>query len=803
VLALLLAASFGIWKYMFGRQGLPRVAVLSFTNASHRPDDAWVSTALGDMLTAALRAGGGAQIVDRQAVSEAERDFRLVGKEPSPADFLQRLGADYVISGSFHRQLPDSELFTLGAALTRTTTLGDPIPLEGRGTFGNLANVVSNVADQVRDRLGLDAASRQQRMDLQALFPKNKPSLALYFSGVASLRSFEPSVAYTRLQGARGKEPENALIYRRLASAAWDLLRYDEAKALAAKARQLSAKLPPRERLEIEVMGLRMAEEWDKVIEVYRELHETEPGEHSYQIELAEAQRRADAPPEALKTFNDLLEERPAAPDHVQARVLYLKADTKDDLGESGEALDLIDQAAAKANDAGATYLMAEAQLLRSLILSRLGRYKPAAEDLAAAQRTFIQARDETYANICAEQRAILERGQGSRSLSEILHELRQLEETYRSEGEDEGLTRVLVMQSIILAEQGKLVESKARLDEAGNAPHVKREVLAPILVGQAYALVVSGKRQEAIEIVEYAEQNLGSTPTTATALASLAEILYYSGMLELAEDWQMQALKGHSGSLAEYDRFRLGMIHAAQGKPDGRDEVEEAYEAQNRMAESSSSAETALGLARLENLEGNFTRGADLAEGAERMLGPAGRSDLLALARATRAWALTCEGDKIAAEKALAAAKQRVPESQDFRVHFETRIAAARFHAFATQRGADSIGNLERIIGSARKQGFKLYELDARLALGEIKLAVGLGGQQDLNSLKSDASKAGFKQIERLAAGALEEGPVCRGRPTSLRGSWSRWLARILGFSSVGLHLYDLRDLGAHSTLR
>jgi tetratricopeptide (TPR) repeat protein/TolB-like protein len=769
----LLLASLAAWLFLRPR-GAPTIVVSSFTNASHRPEDAWVSTALGDMLTAALLAGDRreARIVDRDAVSEAETDFALAGKTGTSADFHRRLGADWVVGGSFNRRSSTSELFTVEVTLTRSTAPGEPIPFKKQGSLGGLAKVVSQVADQIRSELELGAASRQQKIDLQALFPTSKPALALYFDGVTSLRRFNSSAAFESLRKAQREDPENPLIYRRLASAAWDLNDEDGARRWAEQARQRSSKLPRLESLEIDLMGLKLARRQDAVIEKLRAL---EPEDYRYRFELAEEEDPADA----LETLDGLLEER--SPDHVQARALYLKANVKDDLGESDEALDLVEQAVEKARAVGATYLMAAAQLLRSHVLTRLGRYTSALSDLDAAQRIFRNARDRIYENVCAEQRAVIEFHLGSRPLPEIRKDLRKLEEAYRAEGADEDRARVLVLESMILSDQGSPREAEAKRQEARSLVGEQQDTWASSLVEQAFALVVRGEKFAKVNEIAEQLEGLESSSRTATALSSLAELYYYHGRLQDAKHWQSAALEGHSGSLAAYDRYRLGMILAAQGNPDGRDQVLEVYELQAEMAESAYRAESALGLARLENLEGNFTRGADLAEAAEKVLEPAGRSDLVALAQATRAWALACEGDKVTAQEALAKAQRHSRESEDFRVAFETGIAAARFQAIADRKGADSIRALEGIINDTRRRGLKLYELDARLALGEIKLALGLGGQQDLNSLRNDASKEGFKQIDTLAARALKEGPACHGRPTSLRDRWSRWLAQIL----------------------
>jgi tetratricopeptide (TPR) repeat protein/TolB-like protein len=789
--ALALLIALGVWSF-FGRLAdLPTIAITSFANDSQRAEDAWISTALGDMLTIALRTGGGARIVDREEVSAAERDFLLAGKRPLPADFRRRLWADYVVSGSFHRPPTDYAplVISISWRLADTTARGDPGTSEKNGSLVNLVSLVSDLADGIRSHLRVHLKSSQQKTELQSLFPRSPEGLELYFAGVESHRTFEPSTAYNWLEAARVKEPDQPLIYRRLASVAWDLGREEEAKALAGKARQLAGKLPLagsllRERLEIELAESRIAGRLSEAIAQYKRLQDLAPKEYSYWLKMADDQESAGALNEALSTLDDLLAKQPAPPLYINARALRMKANIQDNLGERTKALDLVDLAITKATGAEATYRLAEARFVRSQILQGVGKIALAMSDLDAAQRTFSQAKDKYYVRVCKEQRAILEYYLGMRPLSEILEDLWKLEKKYREEIAGEELARVLALESMILSDQGRSAEADEKLTEAEAAlADGNKDVLISLFAGRVRNLILGGKPKDASQMAARALriQNIASSSKTATLYTDLAESFYYSGMLKDAEENQAQALKSHSGSLEAYDRFRLGMILAAQGKVEGRREIENAYDLQKQMADNADWAETALGLARLDTLAGDFSAAVDLAENAEAVLRRAGRSDTVALAQVARAWALICQGDTVAAERALTSAEPRSRVSDDFRVQFETSIVGARVQALSRQRGADAIGDLERIRQEAHERGLRLYEFDARLALGEVKLALKAGGRPDLELLAKEAEGSGFHQIARLATKALKEGPVCSGRPLTfldrLSHRWSQWL--------------------------
>jgi tetratricopeptide (TPR) repeat protein len=671
----LLLVGLGIWLFVNRPRSVPRIAVLSFTNASPRPEpgDAWISTALGDIWMAALRAGEGAQIVNREEVSEAERDFRLLRRKPSPADFRRRLGVDYVVSGSFERADPTLERFTLSWTLAERGTQKTE---ETDFSLTNLVSPVAELASTVLNSKGLGPLSEAHKKEIQALFPENPIGRKLFFAGLASIRSLDSPTAYEHLVEAARHE-EHPLIYARLASAAWDLPKKGtEARSHARRARELAGNLPRREQLLIQLIEPQMSPDWKKVASGFEQLHKLAPQEYFYWFELADAQASDGNQEGALATLDALLEKRPAPPLHVQAKALYKKANIQDDRGLP--TLDLIDLAMEDAKKVGAEYLLAEVKLLRSRILSRLGKHALAEKDLDAAQDTFRQAGDEAYVRACDEQRAILQFYRGSPPLPKIMDNLRQLEETYRDEEADRELVRVLVLEGMVLTEQGKFAEAEVRLKEAESmAGKENRDSLVSILVEQAYTLVLSGKTEAAAKMTDRALEEIDTESSSKMAVArtTLAEILYYRGRLEQAKKYLRLALKDHRGSLEAYDRFRLGMILAAQGDADGQTKVEEAYKLQEQMGEGAYRAETALGLARLHNLEGDFRQAADLAEHAEKVLEPAGRSDLVALAQATRAWALTCEGDEVMARKALAAARQSSRRSNDVRVQFETRI--------------------------------------------------------------------------------------------------------------------------------
>src|SRR5271156_1754779 len=82
----------------------PSVAVLPFRNLSARSETEWVSTALPEMLTAELAAGGKLRTFPGENIARASADLGLTGMQTLARDTLEHLrkylGTDYVVLGS-------------------------------------------------------------------------------------------------------------------------------------------------------------------------------------------------------------------------------------------------------------------------------------------------------------------------------------------------------------------------------------------------------------------------------------------------------------------------------------------------------------------------------------------------------------------------------------------------------------------------------------------------------------------------------------------------------------------------------
>jgi hypothetical protein len=107
-------------------------------------------------------------------------------------------------------------------------------------------------------------------------------------------------------------------------------------------------------------------------------------------------------------------------------------------------------------------------------------------------------------------------------------------------------------------------------------------------------------------------------------------------------------------------------------------------------------------------------------------------------------------------AQKEIDAGKTLLTKSQDLETHFQLGIVASRVEA-ALGKNASAANDLESVLAGASKHKYLGYQLEARLALGEIETGSGkiAAGNARLTALQKDAAAQGFLLIARKAARA------------------------------------------------
>lgn len=568
------------------------VAVLGFKNLG-RPDAAWLSTAIAEMLRTELTAGGKLRPIPGETVTRMRLEMKLADTDSLARDTLGRIrancGADYVVLGSY---------LTTGKGLVRVdmrlqeTAQGETLAsAPAEGTEEEIFKLVSDAGSKLRDALGVGAISDLDAKAARATFPTSPAAAQAYSEGLAKLGLFDALEARRLLEKATAAEPNHPLPHAALARA-WSALGYDEkAKAASRRAMDLSSNLPREDRLAVQAQHYETTTDWARAVETYKALQVFFPDRLDYGLGLAAALTAAGRGKEALDSVEELRRlPRPASDD------------PRLDLAEAAAAKALTDfarqqraavAAAAKAEKQGALLTLAQARLAQGTALVNLGRLQEArqacersgevfaaAGDGAGVARSenivavafaqsgdFAQAKERFEAALKAFRRIGDQRGIALQLGNVANTEIRlgavalaraHLEEAIavsREIADGAGLARSLSNLATLLEEQGQLDAALAKQEEA--LQNWKRvgarafEALVLANIGEIYRKkgLPGPARQKFEESLRISQETGARTADTAWAHTQLATMLAQSGDLETAERELNAALAIHRES--------------------------------------------------------------------------------------------------------------------------------------------------------------------------------------------------------------------------------------------------------------
>ncbi|HEX4915174.1 MAG TPA: protein kinase, partial [Vicinamibacterales bacterium] len=282
------------------------IAVAGFNNLSQRAEDAWLSTAMAEMLTTDLAGDGQLRVVPSERTARALRELGAAATPltDSQIDQLrQSLGTDLVVMGSF-ATTGEPASRTLRVDVRVLTPEGEPIAVSSSGTDGELFAVMAAAGRDLRSRLGLHQTTEADTDAARAAFPADLEAARLYAEGLARLRQADAVRARELLAQAAAREPANPMIHTALASA-WTALGYDQrAMASAQRAFDASQGLGREARLNVEGNLHIAKKDWAKAIETYRTLSGFFADNVEYALRLAEVQSSGGKHKDALATID-------------------------------------------------------------------------------------------------------------------------------------------------------------------------------------------------------------------------------------------------------------------------------------------------------------------------------------------------------------------------------------------------------------------------------------------------------------------------------------------------------------------
>jgi tetratricopeptide (TPR) repeat protein len=757
------------------------VAVLSFENRSRLPDLDWLSTALAEAVAAQLGAGDAVRVVDRHEVALAETDLLLSNPKmevqaQDSRSLRSLLGADFLVGGAYEPAGIGGMRLDLALYDARDGRRIAEASEEGKETaWLDLARAETFLGTIVGS-----SSTGGPRQDLRALFPSTREAMKSYAEGLARYRRFDVESARALFATAIGREPR-PLMLASLAKAEHFLGRTEEAVDAIGKAMELDRRarstpraLPPRYRVELQALALRIDEDPEKAAEAAesaeRLFREYSPDDVGYGLAAVEALADARLEKEALMLLQEIrglpLADQNPRIDLAEAEILL-------DEQQYRRARSSATRAITKARAARALRQEALSSLLLASVASSTGETLQAERLFRQAREGFHRVRDSLNSVRSLEGVALLYVNHDLPTAEKLYRQVIQEYQTLR-DGQQQaralfGLSAVLTLRDDLLQAQACAEEADRMAGESSLSLRSLTEYDFGTMLYFAGRLSEAGERYEAARVLI-----AGRNPHLhAYVLTGLGEIEAMRGSFGEARDLIGQAMAGYNGVKdfpgVAYSEILLGRLAAATGNySDARDRFKRALTKLDSTEtgsspESESFVEALLASAELELDSGRPDQAGEAAGRAEDVAEGVGLNAGQSRALALQARALLEQGRREEAEKAAAKAVRLA--RGDFRAVREAKIVEARVRAASGQVEA-ALRDLERISRETAQTGQLVYRFESLLAAGTIELENGRvhEGRRRLEELRTEAEDLGFDQMVRRI-------DTARGETSSERG--------------------------------
>ncbi|MGB6250463.1 MAG: protein kinase [Terriglobales bacterium] len=778
------------------------VAVLNFKNSTSRPEAAWLSTAIPEMLTTELAAGEKLRTITGEEVAQMKMNLSLPDSDILTAQTLSQigktLGADLVVLGSYVA-LPDGKL-RVDLHLQDVAAGETVLAVNQTGDEDNLFDLVSRAGIQLREKCGAGQVSAQDQAGVRAAFPSTPEASKLYAEGLAKLRVFDAIAARDLLQKAVEIDPNHALAHSALA-AAWSFLGYDEKARLSAKsAYELSASLSREDRLLIEARYREASKEWDNAADSYRTLFGFFSDNLEYGLLLARAQTRGGKGKEALATVESL--RRLPPPVGNDARIDLAASEAWRSLGDFKQGQAFAAQAVQKARAENTKLVLARALYRQGFALENLSDTKGAIAAVEEAGRIYqaVGDRNGVASTLEVTGQVFSDRGDYPSALTKFEDELAIAREigngkaeasalnnialTLTQQGDEEGAQKIfekalpafrevgdktnyamtLINIAGIIKDGGDLAGAKKTHEQA---LAVFREIndqngIATALAGIGNVMDAQGDSATAKKTLEQAialDLASGQSSPSTDKLIDLGDALQHLGDLPGARKNYENALAlaraASDKSMAAYALVGLGSLDLkAADFTRARKDYEEALASRNELGEKYTVATTQVAIAELATEEGHPGAAERPAREARDEFQRTHKGDDQITATAVLAGALLAEGRNADAFNEVTKTAPMAAKSQNLSAQLSFAVARARSEAASEKIGAAKT-ILREASAKATKSGYVGDQLECRLALEEIELKSGRSpaSRARLEQLQKDATEKGFNLIARKAA--------------------------------------------------
>ncbi len=749
------------------------VAVLGFQNASGRPEDDWLATAISEILSAEITAGEKLRVVPGEEVA----NLRIASPWPQATtlgrDMTLRIGAalnsDVLVLGSYSTLgSGDNARIRLDVRLQNAQTgevLSQIVQTDNRN---NLFRVTSEIGAQLRQELGVPDIKDTEQAGILASLPPGGEGARFYSLGITRLRDFDAVAARDLLEQATKADPKFPLAHLML-SRAWAQLGYEQKrKEEAKKALDLSTDLPRIARLQVEGDYYESIPDHEKAASTYRALFELFPDNVDYGLQLAPAQNAAGHGAQAHETIARLRRLPPPASE-----------DPRIDLAEAAciplnrpLELDLLRSAMRKAHEQGKELLYAQAEEKECMNLGYGSHPDQAPAACEDAYSLFVAAGNRLEAadtiRLLGDAEATLGHpGEAISTYKEALGILQALGEHAKT---GEALNRMadqLAIEGDIGRSEGLYRQAKFHFEQAGDE---HRAALA--IAGMADMLYARGKLPEAEELYRQtiAMETAQEQGEPNYAWYRLADLLLTEGRVEEAHKLAQEAVDALQAIHGNYQYLSaalnvLGDVLRAEGDSAAArqqygaalDIAREAGEALLVAKSQTRACEIALDEGHPDQAEPLLR--AAIAQFEMERADPDSANTSIELSRA-----LLMEGKLDEARKAIQHAAKLSRASSNPALKLPISIQAVRVMLAAARQnepGHPSLDaerqQLRAASDIARRLGYYTEECEARLALGELEIKANPKlGRSVLAQLAVDAHQRGMELVARKASALL-----------------------------------------------
>ncbi len=763
-LILIALAAVGVYEWRtLHPAAQPLVVVAGFKNNSGDSAYDWLATDLTETLTADLGASdlgtsSGVQTVPTDELARVRTEFSIAPAQNLESGNLakvrQAVGANYVLLGSYRIHGESAE-----EGLTLDLRLEDSAEktlstLNRSGNETDYGKLVTEVAAEVRAKLGKAGLPAVEASQLQNLYPSSPEARKLYFEALDKLRSLDAPSALELLKQAAQQQPDNVAIHSALADT-WSLLKHDpEAAAEAKEAADLAGKTPlPFEYIVLaRARAEEMTQDWDAAIKDYSLLF-PHYQQLSYGLQLARVQAEGSQPKAALDTLNQLAGLRP--PMNSDPRIEIARAEVYAMMNDFAGELRSAQSALSKARTRNAKLMEANAEHELCWAHRNLGHVEDAIAACNQAETLFSAFGDSVNAAVALNDVAMWLRDRGR--YPEAKEQFERVIQIHRKAGAQKDLVGANVNLAGVLVRMGKPQEAQDYIDSAlhiaGSIHDEEDEAEARILKGEV--LSSGGHPVEAEREVSKAlalAQGLGNTVIQATALSNLAEIQSETDSgSALAAYEKVLRLRRAIGDPTEVATclFNMGDVQYHRGELDASEaSYREAIQISTDQKDKPGVALGSISLAQI-NLERHR-----LPEAEHQALDTLGQlkespdANLEATADSILLRAMVEEGKLTEAESYA----DRIPKivGLDPDTSFENRMSLA-IYLKATGHAADAVHEIGNLPSEAHQRGRNFAALEAELLLLELQTDNHTSSPSRalaLSSIRKRAERAGFKLL-------------------------------------------------------